>query len=152
MPINYIKKYISTDELEEIQEEISFIEKQTSGEIRICFKARRGIFDKKLSPRDIALKEFYNLGVDKTADKTGVLIFILFSERKFEIVADEGINSKIPVEKWNFITTLLSDEFKNSNYKNGIIKCLNEIKEVLIKEFPVKSGDIDELPNEIVIK
>lgn len=152
MPINYIKKYISTDELEAIKTHIAEIEKSTSGEIRLCFQVRRAWIDRKLEIRELALKEFYKLGMDKTKDKTGVLVFILFKERKFQIIADEGINNKISQEKWTKITNLLIEDFKQERFKDGIIKALDEIKQVLIEEFPRKSDDVDELSNDIVIK
>lgn len=152
MPINYIKKYISSEELDAIKNHIAEIENYTSGEIRLCFQMRSAWIDRKLSTRELALKEFYKLGMDKTKDKTGVLLFILFKEKKFEVVADKGINDKISQEKWDNITNHLIDEFKGGHFKNGIIKALDEIKEVLIKEFPKKNDDVDELSNDIVIK
>jgi len=152
MPVNYIRQYLSTDDLHEIQEGISNVEKSTSGELRLCLRKRRGFFEKKFTPRELAVSEFHKLGMHSTDEKTGVLIFILFSERKFEIVADEGINSKIPEDKWESITSHLKNEFSSGNYKNGIIKCLNEINDVLAREFPYKEGDKNELSDEIVIE
>ena len=90
--------------------------------------------------------------MDKTEEKSGVLIFILFGERKFEIVADEGINSKIKQETWDLIINHLQTEFSQGNYKSGLIKCLNEIKSVLIADFPVQFKNTNELSNDIVIK
>ncbi len=152
MKINYIKKYLSNEDLDFLKNHISEIEKLTSGEIRICFKLKTAWSERKLSPRDIAIKEFHKLGMQNTKDKTGVLLLILFDERKFEIVADEGINQKISVDKWRIITNLLITEFRNGNYKGGIIKVLDEIKEVLHLEFPRKEDDTNELSNDIVIK
>ncbi len=152
MPVNYIRQYLSTDDIHEIQSEISKVEKSTSGELRLCLRKSRGVFEKKFTPRELAIKEFHKLGMHNTDEKTGVLIFILFSDRKFEIVADEGINSKIPEEKWEFITSHLKKEFSSENYKNGIIICLNEIKDILAREFPYKEGDKNELSDEIVIE
>ena len=152
MPINYIKKYISSEELDSIKNHIAKIENYTSGEIRLCFQMRKAWIDRKLSTRELALKEFYKLGMDKTKDKTGVLLFILFKEKKFEVVADEGINDKISQEKWDKITNHLIDEFKCGHFKNGIIKALDEVQEVLMKEFPRNNDDVDELSNDIVIK
>lgn len=152
MTINYIKKFLSKADLDELKDEIGKIESCTSGEIRLCFKLKRGFHERKLSCKELAIKEFYRLGMQKTLDKTGVLIFILFKERKFEIVADEGINSKINTEKWKLITSHLKTEFSSGNYKAGIIKCLNEIKNILVKEFPIKPEDKNELPNDIIIE
>jgi uncharacterized membrane protein len=152
MALNYIKKYLSKSDLDELKSEIIKVETDTSGEIRLCLKLKRGFHEKKLTYRELAFKEFYKLEMNKTVDKTGVLIFILFEERKFEIIADEGINSKIHQETWDIIINHIKSEFSNGNYKTGLIKCLNEIGKILIKEFPVKAGDKNELPDNIVIE
>jgi len=152
MPINYIKKYLSKEELDFITNHIAEIEKFTSGEIRICFKMKKAWVERKLSSRELAIKEFHKLGMQNTKDKTGVLLYILFKDRKFEVVADKGINEKISEEKWTVITNHLINEFKAGNFKAGIVKGLDEIKEVLIKEFPRKDDDKDELSNDIVIE
>lgn len=152
MAINYIKKYLSKSDFEELTEDIGKIEAETTGEIRLCFKLKRGFHERKLTSREVAMKEFFKLGMDKTEEKTGVLIFILFGEKKFEIVADEGINSKINQETWDMIINHLNTEFSQGNFKTGLLKCLNEIKIVLVKEFPARFVKKNELSNDIVIK
>ncbi|MCX6164713.1 MAG: TPM domain-containing protein [Ignavibacteriae bacterium] len=152
MALNYIKKYLSKTDLDELKDEIGKIESETSGEIRLCLKLKRGFHERKLAHRELALKEFFKLEMNKTVDKTGVLIFLLFEEKKFEIIADEGINSKIHQDIWDLIINHIKTEFSNGNYKTGLTKCLNEIGKILIKEFPVKQGDKNELPDDIVIE
>ena len=152
MALNYIKKYLSNSDLDELKHLIGEIETGTTGEVRLCFKLKRGFHQRKTAYKELALKEFYKLGMDKTKDKTGVLIYILFTEKIFEIIADEGINSKITEDTWRLITEHLKTEFSQGNYKTGLIKCLNEIKNVLAKDFPTKPGDGNELPDDIVIE
>lgn len=152
MKINYLKKYLSKDDLDSLKNHIAEIEKFTSGEIRICFKVNKAWAERKLSSRELAIKEFHKLGMHNTKDKTGVILYILLKDRKFEVVADSGINDKISEEKWEVIKNHLINEFKAGNYKAGIIKALDEIKEVLIKEFPRKDDDTNELSNDIVIE
>lgn len=151
MAINYIKKFLSNEDLYELRDKIIKIESQTSGELRMCLKLKRQYNERKLSHKEIAVREFMKLGMNKTVDKTGVLIFVLFKDKIFEIIADEGINSKIKQDKWDIITFQMKTEFSNGNYKSGLLKCLNEIGKVLIEEFPVKPGDKNELSNDIVI-
>lgn len=150
MAINYVKKFLSNEDLNELKNEISKIESQTSGEIRLCLKLKKQFSERNLSYKEIALREFYKLGINKTIDKTGVLVFVLFKDKIFEIIADEGINSKINQDKWDLITFQMKTEFSNGNFKQGLLKCLNEIGKVLIKEFPIKKDDKNELPDEIV--
>ena len=103
MTINYIKKYLSNDDLYELKDEIEKIESKTSGEIRFCLKLKRSYSEKKLKHKELAVKEFIKLGMNKTIDHTGVLIFVLFKDKVFEIIADEGINDKINQDKWDLI-------------------------------------------------
>ena len=152
MAINYLKKYLSKEDLEEIKNEITEIEKFTSAEIRLCLKLKRGFHERNKTFRELALKEFHKLGMNNTEEKTGILIYILFLDRKFEIVADEGINSKITSEKWSIITSHIKNEFSQNNYKTGIKKILNEMKEVLINYFPHKENDKNELSDDIIIE
>ncbi|MEO8447376.1 MAG: TPM domain-containing protein [bacterium] len=150
--INFITEYLSDESLDKIASVIAGVEKNTSGEIRVCIKKKRGFFEKKHTPREIALKEFTKLGMHKTSGKTGVLMFIILSERKFEIVADEGINSKISDDHWSVISEKLKNHFINKDFFEGISTGILDIGQTLINEFPVKDDDRDELPNTVIVK
>lgn len=113
---------------------------------------KRGWAEKRKTTRELAVKEFHILGMHETKDKTGVLIYVLFGERAFEIVADAGINSKIGEARWDVIKNHLTKEFSSERYKDGLIKALGEIKSVLVEHFPVSESDTNELSNDIVIK
>ncbi|MBK8550739.1 MAG: TPM domain-containing protein [Ignavibacteria bacterium] len=149
---NFISEYLSDDALDKIAKSIGEIEKKTSGEIRVCIKKNRGYFEKKHSPRETALKEFFKLKMHDTRDRTGVLFFLILSEHKFEIIADEGINNKISQEKWDVFSRNITDHFSLGNYAEGILYGIEKIGAVLTSEFPVKHDDKDELSNEVIIK
>ncbi len=149
---NIISEYLSDESLDRIAEVIGKIEKNTSGEIRVCIKKKRGILERKKTPREIALREFIKLKMNNTRDRTGVLFFILVNEKKFEIIADEGIDSKIASGKWEEIKGGVIHHFSNKKFTEGILNCLEKIGDVLVKEFPVKSDDTDELSNEVILK
>ncbi len=148
---NIISEYLTDEALDNITETIRQIEKKTSGEIRVCIKRRRGFLEKKFTPRDIALREFVKLKMSETKDKTGILFFLIFDERKFEIIADEGINSKISPDFWNEISNKIKIHFTNKNYHEGIIRGLAEMGDILVKEFPFNDNDKNELPDEVII-
>jgi uncharacterized membrane protein len=149
---NYISEYLTDDALEKIVQSIGEIEKKTSGEIRVCLKKKRGFRERKIDPRDIAIKEFFKLGINNTKDKTGVLIFVIFGERKFEFIADEGINSKIQTLHWDEISNEVRNYFSKEKYLDGILYGLNRLGNILISEFPIKEDDKNELSNEIIIE
>lgn len=149
---NYLAKYLTDKELNDISSAISNTEKKTSGEIRICIKQEKGYLEKEFTPRDLALKEFFNLKMNETVDKTGILFFILFDERKFEIVADEGINSKIPENGWNLISEEIIKKFSENKYFEGIMKLIESAGKILIEEFPAKENDRNELPDDVIVR
>lgn len=152
MKKNFIEEYLSNEDLDRITLEIRKVEKKTSGEVRLCIKRKKSFLERKYSPRQIALKEFLKLKMQKTKDKTGVLIFLLLDEHKFEIIADEGINSKISNSHWNEMSDNLKSHFVAGNYLRGITGTIADIGQTLAAEFPRKDDDRNELPDEVMIR
>jgi len=144
--------FLTKDEQEEIVRCIHEQELRTSGEIRLAVRFRRGLFEKNKSVHQVGLKEFYRLGMNKTKDKTGVLLFFLVDEREFCIIADEGIDKKVEPKTWEIIAGELQEHLHKKQVKDGILKELRNIGDILAKHFPRKSDDRDELTNEISMR
>jgi uncharacterized membrane protein len=143
-------KYLTKDELRGLSGVITEMEKNTSGEIRVVVRHHRHWKERKLSLHDLALGEFYRLGMEKTRDRTGILILILFAERKFHIVADEGIHIHVQDGTWDKIADGMTGHFKNGNFFVGISEAIRAVGSELAQYFPRKSDDTNELPNEII--
>lgn len=146
-----VKDLFTKDDLKKISDKIGEIEKRTSGEIRVSIREKRSLMERKLTIFDMAVREFYRLGMDRTRDRTGVLVYILLSERKLQIIADEGINQKVENATWQKIAELMTTHFKEGRYLDGIMKGLDEIGEILAQHFPIKPDDTNELSNEVQI-
>ncbi len=149
----WINNYFSEDELKDIQSAADAVERNTVGEIVLSFRNKKSLLEKLYSNHELAMKDFERLEVFKTKERTGVLIFLIFEEHYFDIIADEGIFAKIPDDTWNKMEEKLKVEFRNKNYSAGVLALINEIGDVLSHEFPTRAGadNDDELPNEIVI-
>ncbi|CUT04718.1 TPM domain-containing protein [Candidatus Chrysopegis kryptomonas] len=147
-----VKDIFSKEDLKKISDKIAEIEKSTSGEIRVSIREKRSLIERKLTLFDMALREFYRLGMDKTRDQTGVLVYVLLSERKLQIVADKGINEKVNNETWQKIADMMAEHFKSGKYLDGIINGLDEIGKILYTHFPIKPDDKNELSNEVEIR
>lgn len=152
MKHDWIHKYLSHEDLEKIKEEISKVEQNTSGEIKLSLRERRRFFEKLYKPHELAEKDFEKLGVGNTKHKTGILIFIIFDERYYDILADEGIHVKIPDQVWVDIDSKLVEEFRNDGYLNGILHIIDKVSDVLKKEFPKVVGEGDEVSDEIAVQ
>lgn len=145
------KNIFSREEMTEIAAVISEAEKETIGEIRISIHKARSFRDRKLTVYELAVKNFYEIGMERTKDKTGVLIFLLISDKKFQIIGDEGINKKVSKEFWDVLAMKMAEYFRSNKFVEGICQTVNEVGVVLKKEFPIKSDDTNELSNEVVI-
>ena len=149
---NHIRKFISTEELNRLQEKIISIESKTSGEIRLCLKNRINFFEKPDNAVGLAKKFFYKYGMYKTAEKNGVLILVLFRERKAAIIGDSGIHDKINNGFWDKVIAEMTEHFKNGKYYEGILSALETVGNELARNFPRKSDDVNELKDDIIIK
>lgn len=132
------------EEQQRIQKAIEEAEKATSGEIRICI-------EKKCSEDvlDRAAKYFYQLNMDKTKLRNGVLIYLATVDRKFAIIGDAGINRVVPADFWDATKESMLAEFKYGNLAEGIITGVSMAGQQLKKFFPFTDGDSNELPNDI---
>ena len=146
-----IYEYFSDDDFLRISKKVKETEKLTAGEIRISIKDEIAFSEKKKSVKDLAETEFYKLGMNETRDKTGILIFILLTEKKFYILADEGINEKVEQSVWDEIRDRMQRQFKAGNYLDGILSAIEEIGKILAQFFPIKPDDTNELSNKVVI-
>lgn len=145
-------KYFHKDDLKKIGQACTDAEKTTSGEIRVSILRKRNKTQKELSIKDLALQEFFNLKMDETRDKTGILIYLLLNERKFQILADEGINAKVDPNTWDQQAEILVDFFKNKKYTDGLVTLIENMGKILTEHFPIKEDDTNELSDEVVIK
>jgi uncharacterized membrane protein len=142
---------LTKPEMDQIAAKISQVEKETIGEIRVSIQKTRSLKNRNQPVYELAVRNFYELGMDKTKDKTGVLIYMLMSDKKFQIIGDEGINKKVSKEFWEILAMKVAEYFTNNKFVEGISHAIDEVGKVLKKEFPMKAGDTNELPNEVVV-
>ncbi|HQT92907.1 MAG TPA: TPM domain-containing protein [Candidatus Kryptobacter bacterium] len=145
-----IEKILSKEQLKQLSGQIGAIEEKTSAEIRVVVRHRKHWSERKLSARQVAEREFRKLGMTKTKEGTGILVFILVGERQFEILADHGIIKVLPDEFWANLAGKLSEHFSKKNFFHGLSVSLAEIGEVLESKLPRTSSNPDELPNDII--
>lgn len=141
-----VEDFLSKTEEQEIVEAIKLAEKNTSGEIRVHL-------EKKASTDSLqrAVEVFYSLGMDKTKDSNGVIIYVAVKDKQFVIYGDKGINEKVATDFWNSTKEIMQSHFKNGNFKQGLIDGILKAGEQLKQFFPYTDDDTDELSNEISI-
>ncbi len=124
---------------------IAEAESRTSGEIRIFVSHK-----KCPQPMDAATEQFEKLGMTKTRERNGVLLFIAPRSRNFAIVGDLGIHDKCSDAFWQELATTMSLAFKQGRLTEGLIQTVQRAGTLLAEHFPRQDDDHNELPDEIV--
>jgi uncharacterized membrane protein len=140
------KELFNEEEKSRVIHAIRQAERLTSGEIRLFVENRCEYVD----PMDRAREAFLSLGMDKTRQRNGVLLYIALRDHQFAIVGDQGIHEKVGADFWQREALLLRDHFSHNRIVEGIEVCVKEIGESLLHYFPYESGDANELPDDIV--
>jgi len=147
-----LNSYLTDDELLRISNKIKNVEKQTSGEVAVSVREYKSFFEGKKPLRQLAEKEYIRFGINKTKEGTGVLIFLLLSERQFYILADDNIN-KITGEKvWTEIKDIMQEKFVRGEFCKGILYGIDEIGKILARHFPIRPDDKNEISNRVIIQ
>lgn len=143
--------FFSDDDFLRISNKIKEMEKITAGEIRVAIKEGKHMFKKNKSVRELAEDEFYNLKMDATRDKTGILLYLLLKERQFYILADSGINEKVSQDTWDKVRDEMQSEFREGQFSKGMILGIEKVGKILGEYFPIKPDDTNELSNKVVL-
>ncbi|MGI5112846.1 TPM domain-containing protein, partial [Treponema denticola] len=98
-----------------------------------------------------ALRHFVECGIYKTAERTGILIFVSILERKVFIIADSGIAEKVEQNTWNGICGIITSGLKTKNTANSFCKAVEECGKILAEHFPKTKGNPNEYPDGLVI-
>jgi putative membrane protein len=94
--------------------------------------------------------QFFRKGLYRTAEETGVLIYISVFERRVWVLGDRGINAVIPEAHWKGVVTTIVQAIKDRQPAEGICQAVGEVSKILQDKFPIRPGDQDELRNLIV--
>ena len=138
------QELFTEEEKKSIVQAIGEAEAMTSGEIRLHIEAKCSG-----DPVARAVEMFYKLGMDKTAQQNGVLIYLAHSDHKFAIVGDKGINEVVPSNFWDGIKEAMKEHFKQKEFFQGVVFAVKETGFHLKSYFPLQHNDKNELPNEI---
>lgn len=140
------KDFLSRLDHKRITDAIADAERRTSGEIRV-FIQRGEVAGDALR---VAQKKFDELGMAKTAQRNGVLIFVAPRAQKFAVLGDEGIHQKCGEQFWQQLVARMAQHFRSENFTDGLVHGITETGTLLAQHFPREKSDRDELPNTII--
>jgi len=100
--------------------------------------------------RERALAAFFEKGLYRTRENTGVLFFLSLFERKVWVLADRGIYQKMDQETLNQFAWMVSQGVRQGRACEALVEAIQGFGVLLSKHFPIKPGDIDELSDKVI--
>jgi len=139
-----VEDLFSEAEKLQIKNAVKMAELETSGEIRVHIEQKC-----KADVLDRAAYIFEKLEMHKTALRNGVLFYLAVDDRKFAIIGDAGINSKVPEDFWGAVKEKVFGHFKKGDIADGLSEGVKMAGFQLKTHFPYNSDDTNELDDEI---
>jgi len=120
-------------------------------------RALPGLHRRLIHPREMAAEveekamlSFFELGVHRTRERTGILILISLFERRVQLLADEGISAKVPQETWDEVVHTITAGLHNGTPCEALCASITRCAEILEEHFPRRHDDRNELPDLVI--
>ena len=110
-------------------------EHKTSGEIRVSISPKH--IDNAVAA---AQSEFLRLGMNRSPERNGVLIFVAPRSHKFAVIGDEAVHAKCGEQFWRQLADAMAGYFRKSEFTPGIIHGVQKAGELLAEHFPCHRG------------
>ena len=139
-------EFLSKIDHDRIISTIREAEEKTSGEIRVF--VQRG--NLKGDALRAAQRQFRNLGMQKTKERNGVLIFVAPRVRKFAVIGDEGVHQKCGEKYWTSLVDSMREHFQKEDFTQALLEAIERTGELLGRHFPKRGGGPNELPDAVL--
>jgi uncharacterized membrane protein len=132
-------------DVERIRQAIEAGEQRTSGEIRVS-----------VAPwfwgdvERAAENAFARLGMTNTAQRNGVLFFLVPARQTFVVRGDDGIHASVGQAFWDQLVSAMSAHFRRGEFTEGLVFGIGAAAEQLAIHFPYDAKhDVNELPDDV---
>jgi uncharacterized membrane protein len=150
---NEAERAFPPDTLTAITDAITAGEQTHRGEVRLIVEkglpmslAWMGVTNRQ---RAIAL--FADYGIWDTEDNCGVLIYVNLADRKVDIIADRGIDRKIPATTWQDVCDTMTRGFARGEFHAATLAAIAQVNQLLRSHFPSGGTRPNELPDRPVM-
>lgn len=139
-------RFLRQLEHDRIAQAIKKAEAKTSGQIRVFLQ--RGKFEDDALKR--AQGKFFQLGMQKTAERNAVLIFVAPRMQKFAVIGDEGVHEKCGEKFWQELVTRMREHFLREDFTDALLEAVEATGALLAKHFPRTGPATNELPDDVI--
>lgn len=149
----WTRQFLDEDDFDAIMRAIAAAESRTSGEIRVHLERRvpRRLFGRAPDVLVRARHVFDRLGMHRTAERHGVLIYLAIEERRLAVVGDEGIHAHVGDRHWHAVRDLMIERLRANEPREAIVCAIDAVGRALAEHYPRRPDDRNELSNDVSV-
>jgi uncharacterized membrane protein len=140
----WVRAFLSDADLDAVAAAIAAAEATTSAEIRVHLDAR---CPGEPMPRAVAV--FERLGMHRTAERHGVLVYVSVEDHKLAVLGDRGIHERVGQVYWDRLVQGVIAHLRERRHRDGLVHAVAEVGAVLRRHFPRRPDDVNELPDRV---
>jgi uncharacterized membrane protein len=143
-------KLFTEADLDAIARAVGAAEAATSAEIRVHLERRVPAAAGDAMARARAV--FAALGMHRTAERNGVLIYLAVEDRKLAIVGDDGIHGKVGPQYWERVRDVMVHRLRAGAARDAVLAAVVDVGAVLQKFFARRPDDRNELSDDVSVQ
>ena len=148
----WARRFLTESDFDAITQAIHAAEARTSAEIRVHLERRvprRRPFGSAPDVLSRAQHVFRRLGMHRTVERHGVLVYIAVEERRLAVVGDEGIHGRVGDRHWNHVRDLMVERLREHDPRRALERAIDELGRALAQHYPRRPDDRNELSDEV---
>src|SRR5262245_40333162 len=112
----WVEKLLSEADLDAVRDAIHLAETRTGAWVGVHLDHR--------CPGDAiarAVVVFRRLGMERTAERHGVLVYVAIADRKLAVIGDRGIHERVGEAYWQELVAAVTAHFRDERARDGLI-------------------------------
>ena len=152
-PPKWTRRFLGDADFDAIAHAIAEAESRTSAEIRVHLERRvpRRLFRRTPDALTRARVVFRQLGMHRTAERNGVLIYVAVGDRRLAVAGDEGIHGRVGDRHWHGVRDRMVERLRAGAARDAILEAIGELGRALAEHYPRRRGDVNELGDEVSV-
>jgi uncharacterized membrane protein len=150
-PPSWVTRLFTEEDLAVIARSVEAAERRTSAEIRVHLERRLPRRPLRRAPDVLerARQVFDGLGMHRTRDRNGVLIYLALEDRRLAVLGDEAVHARVGEAYWAHVREVMVDRLRRQAPREAILAAIGDLVTVLAAHFPPRPDDTDELPDRV---
>lgn len=149
----WTRRFFSATDFDAVSDAIRAAESRTSAEIRVHLERHlpRRFFGARVDALARARALFTKLGMHRTADRHGVLIYLAVYDRTLAVAGDVGIHARVGDRHWHRIRDGMLEKLRAGAPREAIVDAIEGIGRELATHYPRRPGDTNELRDDVSV-